>query len=785
MESSSNKLIRWSSLILLFFGLVTLNIDLNSFKVVGVLYLILGIFLLAYSFLTVEELKQKKSMLILLAIILTIINFISGILLIIAISEIGSNKNININGPPTNMVSSESKTIDILLKIGLGMVMLSGVLLATTNWEAITNLVKVLILVILGILFIILSIFSEKKLKIKSTTKVYFILGLVFFVCSWIATCYFGIISDWLKFGAKGSTCALFTTIFLTNIMIYISYFKFKTKEYLYLGNIVSYFSLYYLLITIIPKVEYVLLIISIMTTLINLLIKNKKDILDINYIVSYALIVILLFVGNNASMLVVLLASIVNLFNVLFLSFKTNIEINHVLSTIGSYILILFNVLRLEEQIKFNLILILFSCLTLLFLIIRYNNINKSKATIITNNILYYFSGFGALFALSTSDNLIHFFIAALIYFIVILMSSFDFNKLNDKMAKYYLFIPIFFLISSLVELFSKYVYAIDTLFTLAIANLVFILCNYLTKDKSLKTFYYVLSVLSSVFILRDLGSFFDIFNYVDDYNISKIFISVITLFVNIYLYIKATDYKNFVKVITYILILLNISLIFNILYNDIINFPSIVYPIMLLITYGILIFLTDSKPVKITSYISILYPIYLLISEINMSPVLYTIIWNIMYVYVLFLILKLLVKDNKTKDVLNTVFLSLILFSIFFNESIYIGGYIGIVSLTLMLLVFNKKEFKASFYSSIVIFILNLLYRLLAYWSFNYFWIYLLVAGILIIVFVMVKESKESKNKIEENKVQVLYCGNCGSKINNQDVFCSNCGAKIKKEQ
>ena len=45
------------------------------------------------------------------------------------------------------------------------MILVSGILFATTTWEIISNLIKVIALVGMGIVFIGLSKFSEVKLK--------------------------------------------------------------------------------------------------------------------------------------------------------------------------------------------------------------------------------------------------------------------------------------------------------------------------------------------------------------------------------------------------------------------------------------------------------------------------------------------------------------------------------------------------------------------------------------------------------------------------------------------
>ena len=119
-----------------------------SLAITRIVILIIGMLLIAYSIIPQEERIKNKAIIIIMAIISIFINPLSAILLFLAISEISSVKKINNNSPPEEeVVSSESRRIDILLKIGLAMILVSGILFATTSWEVITDLIKVIVLI--------------------------------------------------------------------------------------------------------------------------------------------------------------------------------------------------------------------------------------------------------------------------------------------------------------------------------------------------------------------------------------------------------------------------------------------------------------------------------------------------------------------------------------------------------------------------------------------------------------------------------------------------------------
>ena len=104
----------------------------------GALLFILGIYLVANSFLSQEELNKNKLFLIIATIISISLNQIAAVLIIMTIDEISSAKKDNINAPPE--ISSSSRKTDILIKIALGMILISGILFATQSWEIISDL---------------------------------------------------------------------------------------------------------------------------------------------------------------------------------------------------------------------------------------------------------------------------------------------------------------------------------------------------------------------------------------------------------------------------------------------------------------------------------------------------------------------------------------------------------------------------------------------------------------------------------------------------------------------
>ena len=174
----------------------------TSVKIYSAIVLFIGIIQIVLSRKDEDSIIEYRSHLIFLAIISIPVNFVSSIFTFIAadnVKIIENNKINGTNGPPGKKkivykkkpVDPDVKKIDILLKLGVGMVFVSGILFATTSWDFISNLSKAIALVILGTLFLALSRFSENKLKLYNTTYMYWILGMAFYLLTIIGMLYF------------------------------------------------------------------------------------------------------------------------------------------------------------------------------------------------------------------------------------------------------------------------------------------------------------------------------------------------------------------------------------------------------------------------------------------------------------------------------------------------------------------------------------------------------------------------------------------------------------------
>ena len=736
---NTNKMLKVSAILYLVSALLVVPF----ITALGGILLFIGLLLLSYSFLSQENLAKKKVSLIIIIILSFLWNIPSAILLILAMSEMSSTKQINNNSPPEITTSSESKRIDLLLKLGLGMVLISGVLFATTSWNLISDLVKVIALIIMGFIFIGLSIFSEKKLQIPSTTKAYFILGLSFFLLSWIGIGYFGIFSDWFSYAGAGKNLVYFITFTILSIILYLIGYKFKEQEYQYLGYTTIYVSIYHILTFLNLNLLQSTIIFSIISLIINLLPQNNRlhHIKQINSVFSYLYWTIILTQCFTAGQISVLIACIVNIINLLVNLGKKKSDEN-IITIILSYILILIGILKLNLPVDKNFIL--FVITALFSLGIKYNKLNQQKSLIITNQIIYNVIATVLIIVLATYTPL-YLLIASLIYVVINIINSLDSSNINDEIDYRYQPIVLFIMFMSIVHFININLVYIGELVAFALTALAYAGIYHISKTDKTKKYYYIylLIIAGLTFILN--------FNYLE------IFPSLVLLVLSIYLTLINKDKAPGSRIFYYIFLLMNIiELVDSIGLFDI---GSTMNCLIILIIFIILTLIVRDEKLKVVNYIAIALPLYGIVNSFEINSILNKIIHSLFYLYILFLILKLIIKDKWTRDLVGTIGISIIALNIITARDLFIGLYIGILAIILIFITFNEEEYKKMFYCGIVITVLNIIIQLWDLWTRIPFWLYLLLVGIAIIAFVTYKETtkEESKEKTVEKEAPI----------------------------
>ena len=199
--------------------------------------------------------KIKRNMLINAIISVTHLNFLNMILYIWASESVEAklrkqmllSKDMAISNskPKTRMfeekISDEAKKIDILLKIGVFLVVLSGVLFSTSNTGPVIDLFKPFFVLLLAGIFYALSYVFKTKVVIKKSENIYYVLSQVFIIFFAVALGYFKTFGEFLSFGGEGERL-VYSFILLLSALISRNLAKKYSKDEVY---VLSYLLIY------------------------------------------------------------------------------------------------------------------------------------------------------------------------------------------------------------------------------------------------------------------------------------------------------------------------------------------------------------------------------------------------------------------------------------------------------------------------------------------------------------------------------------------------------------
>ena len=365
-------------------GIINLVVGIYStsvFQVYGLITLILG-FLILLLGMDEKSAAKNKNLLTGVAIVSFFTTFIAGILLLLAITDIKGDIM-----KQEEIVDPESKKIDILLKLGVGMVFISGILFATTNWEMITLPIKLVVLILLGLLFQGLSIFAEQKLKIQKTSIMYYILSMSFFFAVCIGMCYYGLFGAEVTYTGAQSNLAYAITYFYLSVLTVISYSKYKSEGLIYVAYTSVLLGVNYLLKSSGVSDTNKVLAFSTLAFIFNLILREESPLSKFNTIISYIFPVLLIGASAEHELVSMIMASAINVVNTNYLAIRKQERAYSIGALITSYIAIIFTVVATETDYAPVLIVGLSLIQTL---VTRFKLINDDNAMNTFNQLVH-----------------------------------------------------------------------------------------------------------------------------------------------------------------------------------------------------------------------------------------------------------------------------------------------------------------------------------------------------------------------------------------------------------
>ncbi len=697
------------------------------------LFIVGGLYLFILSTKDLGTLYRHSVALLVVGIILCLVNIIAGVLSILAYDKLDSMKRNGIKAPPVEKekIDPESRKVDLLLKLGVGMVFIAGVLFATTSWSIITDLIKLIVLVVLALLFLGLSYFAEKHLKIKNTTKMYWLLSMSFFFLAVLGLFYYGAINDYLMYDGEGSEIAYSITAAVLALLSLITAHKFNSNFLRYLGYLAVFASVDSLAVFVggttydITIILYILFFTSML-----FIFENTKPIhLFSKYMLYLFPIIVISSIGEVNDYFVIAYAILTSI--ALFIVSKKGSMADKVIPFILMFIMAIYTIYSFEIPYRELLVITITS---LIAIINRLKLIDNSKASILTTSIMQIGLAF-ILFIIALVNSPLEALLFSIVYLIYVLLSGIDYFKDNSGKIEYFLQpISILYFVMAVLIYLGDTIIDITFLDFAAILTLIYAIMHFISRDKAHKIEYLVFTLSTLVFTTLCNIAY------------PEVVPNIILLLPTIYLLLYYNNKSNPLRNWAYVILIFVISSLF--IAANILSTNNVINGLVLLWIFAMLLLLLyKDKQFRIINYFAVIIPMYSLLLSFQSDIIYFRIVLSILEFYILFLIVHHILPNNLAKNVGAAIGTSLIILQIIFNIGVLMGVYVGIIGIGLIAISYIFKEYSSLFWVGLVTTIINIIFQLQDLWSQLPFWLYLLIGGLSIIGFVTYKELKNKK--------------------------------------
>ena len=718
---SAKKYLKIAGIINCIIGLLLFNVPLYGISIVGV-----GIFLYALSQESAKDIYESKNILIITSFVLIPFNFISSIFLFLTILELKGIR-VEVNGQNAPNEDKESKKIDILLKLGVGMVFLSGILFATTSWSIISDLTKAIVLLVAGTLFLGLSYFTEKVIKLKKSSYMYWMLSMAFYILTIVGLLYLGVYSSYLTYNGLGSELAYCITFLSVSGFSYATYLKY-TKRYFAFASYAGIFAALYNALSFISFEPLLnICILSLIVFALNIITKKENILHKFTNILSYMLFVPIFVSFTDANEYITLLACIVNVLNVNYLIYQKEDFKVPIINIIITYILSFIGILNLGID---NAGLILGLFLSIYTLIVNYNLLSDNKTLKEVNYIFYSISSIIVFIILCESNIYL-----ALVYSLIFLLvnSITKFKIFNCHKCNSSNFFELLGFLSIVYAFFIIFKYEAYMNYLLIITNLVYCIIHSITNDEKSKDLYKVVIIICNVLNILT--------NLVGTERFAGVLVVLSSLYMLVY---SIIDSNNEEININYIILLS--SIFFPFVSINVLNLNKLLISIIFILLMALVVILVKNEAIRKINYVYTVLPLYIIIKYFEQDYSFSEISYSILIIYATFLISKFFIKDKKTINTVAIIGTVIALLPVIFTPNLAVGIYVGIVGVLLIIIGFSDDDFSSIFKFGIIVTVLNIFIQLIELWK-GPFWAYLLIVGLGIIGFVMYKEIKKSK--------------------------------------
>lgn len=699
------------------------------------------IFILAFA--TSEEAKKYKYVVLVLGLLsafssfLFIFYIVTAILVFTIIQQEDETKELVVK--EKKKIDPAIKRIDNILKLGVFLVALAGLILATTTWDTLHELIRVLLLLVFGIGFYFLSNFTKQKLKLEKSSKSYWVLSMMFIVITYISIGYFEIFGTWFSFEGSGVSLFNSSLALLGAVISHITYMRYKINFAAFLKQGLG-------LVTIGMFLEFIGFNVSLaylMVLIINTLVyktggkENKQFSSIINVI---ALFFFFIFYSSYSPVITVI-TSLYGIGSLVFYILKKNNKLEHseyqflsLLSALFINLLVFTAIesLNVTEVMSLTLSAVVLSTIYIFISILKAFKASKTflvSFTLITSVSLFIV----AIEAMDLKN------ISSILIPLVILIPNIVGAIIIPKKIKWYEkameIIKVILLLSGLLIFVRNYIDINYIWDSVIFAGIIFLLIFLNRIEVNRFVLFIGSSLLTILSVFHNIGY---------QQLIPAIITSLLLLFNYLMVHTFKKKYQKFTKIPVFILMILGF-IVTAYLVNplDFTKFQS--SSLLIAILVGLLMYTKEKKVLLLINKLALIIPFLVINNDLNINNDIIFVLNSSILLYASHLLIFTTCSKAPTKNVLFTMLSAIILLVTVFNHGVIIGLFVGLISLLGIFIGHAKEEYRGLFYTGIIFTLLNIVYQLQDFLKEVPLWIYLMVAGLSLIAFVSYNEFKK----------------------------------------
>lgn len=697
-----------------------------------------------------------------------LLSLILGIIGYCDLNKKGTDIKETIPPKPKKVLTSEEKELRKMrniLAIGVGLVVLAGIIFATSNWESMSGIMKTIILIVAAFLFLFVSILAEKKLNLKLSGMMYYGLSNVLIVVSLICAGYFEIFGNWFSLNGNGSNLFLSVIWLFIAVLSVIGYIKYNQKRLLYLIYFALLSVLYFSLLPIGDFNGLAFMIVSIIIS-IGAIVNGRNSYINIfnkfcKVILPLFTVILFFDITTDRSFIIFNLISFIA-YSIAgyYLALVNNNEFFKAFAPMFT----LVNAIGISLAGDTSSFVILIQIIIIALGIYSIGYYKKNDKLI--HNVSLVLCNLAWLYVVIESIDLRYYYLAVGTAFILLLSSivvSFDKGSGNFHFEKIIEPIKIFILSYSLYKLLGSFEFGFNASF-IVIMTIIF-LCMYLVRKNLIKFIYFIICLITTLAVfITSLDKFAPI------ECISLVVVSLILL-ISV-LFTKEQRYFNFREGIYAFLLIA----IFNMFYSFASKYEEVKLICILgtLISYMVAFLLVSRNNImKLITIIAVFMPYYwgletfydLYINENN-----FRLIKDIKHIFSSLPCLVLIVVYTRgflkslnlnVIKVIEIVLLSIWYVTVLMRNSAEIGLFVGIIALISILIGYKSEKYISFYYTGILFTLINLFVQLKDIWRIVPIWAYILVAGLILIGVVTYKEYTKGSIKVKEVVPDIIEPG------------------------